>query len=60
MIRVSVAIDNRLYYQVDIKTDNVELGVLILVVEIAGTLWERAEWYVNDDNDNGSAGVIIK
>lgn len=55
MIRVLIAIDDRLYYQADVKADDVELSVLTLVVEIAGSLWSRAEWYTADE-----AGVINK
>jgi hypothetical protein len=46
--RISIAIDNRLYYQTDIET--VSLQVIVgLVTMIAGKLWERAEWYTTDD-----------
>ena len=44
MIRLSIAIDNRLYYQTDVNV--VSLRVIVgLVNVIAGELWDKAEFY---------------
>jgi len=53
MTRVSIAIDNSLYYQFDSDNDDVLFQVVTIVKAIAGKLWDRAEWYTET-----SAGVI--
>jgi ribonuclease HI len=54
-MRVSIAIDNSLYYQTDIQADNVQAEIKAIIEAIAGSLWDRVEWYTDSD-----AGVIIR
>ena len=42
--RLSIAIDNRLYWQGDVETVSLQV-IVSLVNVIAGELWNRAEFY---------------
>jgi len=52
-MRVSIAIDNTLYYSFELLSDDMIKEIVARVYAIAGKLWDRVEWYTET-----SAGVI--